>query len=88
MKLILIFILFISTTCYGQYKTGDTLIIKVQTYECGRAGFPPDTAHVVKGGISFDFFQNGVVFTYPVKKALEFWRKEDTRIIEVKRKSK
>lgn len=68
-------------TLYGQYNIGDTIVLKVQDYECGRAGFPRDTAHVVKGGIRFDFRQNGDIRVWSIDRALRFWRREYTKII-------
>lgn len=81
MKILLFILLFIPVTSYCQFNIGDTIVLKVQDYECGRAGFPRDTAHVVKGGIRFDFKQDGNIKVWSIDRALRFWRKEYTKII-------
>lgn len=85
MKLILTILFLIPFSINAQYKEGDTIFIRPHTDICGWAGFI-DTAHVVKNGIKYDFKGNGAnrPVVYSIRKALEFWRKEGSKIINKK----
>jgi hypothetical protein len=82
MKLLILILLF-SINSYSQ----DTLLLKVRDCDCGWAGFAPDTVIVKNGMVKYDF-TNTDKKPIPVtlKRAMEIWDRNCSRILKPKNK--